>query len=70
MNPWTTGKRRAVFTSPGKGVGAGLGMPVSRSPVAAPLHSKQAECVLERIYLVQIYCCYFINKIRFSGVKI
>ena len=55
MNLWTTGKGRAVFTLPGKGVGAGLVLPVSRSPVAAPLHSKQAECVLERIHLVQIY---------------
>ena len=40
-----------------------------RSPVlsggaaegAAPLQTKQAERVLERIYLIQIYCCYFIK---------
>ena len=28
---------------------------------AAPLQTKQAERVLERIYLIQIYCCYFIK---------
>ena len=30
-------------------------------PVAMPLHSKPTESALERIYLIQMYCFYFIK---------
>ena len=62
-NLWTTGKGGscAVFTLPEKGVGAGLGVAGLLFSRAAPLQTKQTECVLERIYLIQIYCCYFIK---------
>ena len=40
-----------MFTLPGKGVGAGLGVAGLLFSRAAPLLSKQAERVLERIYL-------------------
>ena len=64
VNPWTTGKRRTVSTSHGRGgpvgwlVGWDAGLPV---PVAAPLHSKPTESALEKRYLIQICCFYFIK---------
>ena len=39
----------------------GLGMLGLLFPVAAPLHSKPTEGALERRYLIQIYCFYFIK---------
>ena len=65
MNLWTTGKRRAVFTLPGKGVGAGLGLPVSRSPGGAAAFKTSRVCFGKDIFGSNILLLFYKIKLDF-----